>query len=121
MGDIQEPKAKDSQTIVMQAYINAYKTMGISDGHAAKLIGVGRSTLLRKSSFETESKQSELQILFIRLYRSLFALFGGDLISMKHWFDHKNKHIRGVPRELCFTVTGLVNINAYLDALRGKA
>lgn len=121
MGNIQEPKAKDSQTIVMQAYINAYKTMGISDGHAAKLIGVGRSTLLRKSSFETESKQSELQILFIRLYRSLFALFGGDLISMKHWFDHKNKHIRGVPRELCFTVTGLVNINAYLDALRGKA
>lgn len=112
---------RENQTIVMKAYIKAYKTMGISDVHAAKLIGVGRSTLLRKASFETESKQSELQILFIRLYRSLFALFGGDLASMKHWFEHKNKHIRGVPRELCFTVTGLVNVNAYLDALRGKA
>ena len=121
MGDIQGPKTKDSQTIVMQAYINAYKTMGISDSHAAKLIGVGRSTLLRKPSFESESKQNELQILFIRLYRSLFALFGGDLTSMKHWFEHKNKHIRGIPRDLCFTVTGLVNVNAYLDALRGKA
>jgi hypothetical protein len=121
MQDIQTAKTKDNQTIVMKAFINAYKTMGISDGHAAKLIGVGRSTLLRKSSFETESKQSELQILFIRLYRSLFALFGGDLISMKHWFEHQNKHIRGVPKDLCFTVTGLVNVNAYLDALRGKA
>ena len=121
MRDIHAPKTKDSQTIVMKAYINAYKTMGISDSHAAKLIGVGRSTLLRKPSFESESKQNELQILFIRLYRSLFALFGGDLTSMKHWFEHKNKHIRGIPRDLCFTVTGLVNVNAYLDALRGKA
>lgn len=121
MRDIQATKTKDKQTIVMKAYINAYKTMGISDGHAAKLIGVGRSTLLRKLSFETESKQSELQILFIRLYRSMFALFGGDLTSMKHWFEHNNKHIRGIPKDLCFTVTGLVNVNAYLDALRGKA
>jgi hypothetical protein len=104
MQDTQAAKTKDSQTIVMKAYINAYKSMGMSDESAA-----------------TESKQCELQILFIRFYRSLFALFGGDLTSMKHWFEHKNKHIRGVPRELCFTVTGLVNINAYLDALRGKA
>jgi hypothetical protein len=121
MPDMQATKTTNGQIIVMKAFINAYKTMGIPDDHAAKLIGVGRSTLLRKHSFETESKQSELQILFIRLYRSLFALFGGDITSMKHWFEHKNKHIRGVPRELCFTVTGLVNVNAYLDALRGKA
>ena len=121
MRDMPATKSQDNQTIVMKAYINAYKAMGISDGHAAKLIGVGRSTLLRKIRFETESKQNELQILFIRLYRSLFALFGGDLTSMKHWFEHKNTHIRGVPKDLCFTVTGLVNVNAYLDALRGKA
>lgn len=118
---MQATQLKDNQTVVMKAYINAYKALGISDNQAAKVIGVGRSTLLRKTGFETDSKQNELQILFIRFYRSLFALFGGDLTSMKHWFEHKNKHIRGVPRELCFTVTGLVNINAYLDALRGKA
>ena len=121
MQDIQQSKPKESQIIVMKAYSNAYKVLGISDTQAAKLIGVGRSTLLRKTGFEKDSKQNELQILFIRFYRSLFALFGGDVISMKHWFEHKNKHIRGVPRELCFSVTGLVNINAYLDALRGKA
>jgi hypothetical protein len=121
MQDIKLNTAKGHQSIVMKAYCNAYKVLGISDTQAAKLIGVGRSTLLRKSGFEKDSKQNELQILFIRLYRSLFALFGGDLTSMKHWFEHQNKHIRGVPRELCFTVTGLVNVNAYLDALRGKA
>ncbi|WP_299074535.1 MbcA/ParS/Xre antitoxin family protein [uncultured Paraglaciecola sp.] len=118
---MQALKTANNQTVIMKAYINAYKSMGISDVQAAKLIGVGRSTLLRKLSFDTGSKQSELQILFIRLYRSLFALFGGDTMAMKHWFEHKNTHVRGVPKELCFTVTGLVNINAYLDALRGKA
>jgi hypothetical protein len=121
MREIQQSKPRDTQIIVMKAYTNAYKVLGISDTQAAKLIGVGRSTLLRKSGFDKDSKQNELQILFIRLYRSLFAMFGGDLTSMKHWFDHNNKHVRGIPRELCFTVTGLVNINAYLDALRGKA
>lgn len=121
MQDVQISSSKETQDIVMKAFTNAYKALGISDTQAAKLIGVGRSTLLRKSGFEKDSKQNELQILFIRLYRSLFALFGGDLTSMKHWFEHKNKHIRGIPRELCFSVTGLVNVNAYLDALRGKA
>jgi hypothetical protein len=33
---MQAAKSKDSQAIVMKAYINAYKTMGISDSHAAK-------------------------------------------------------------------------------------
>ncbi|MBU3003562.1 MbcA/ParS/Xre antitoxin family protein [Paraglaciecola arctica] len=121
MQDIKMKAPKEQQQIVMKAYMNAYKVLGITDTQAAKLIGVARSTLLRKSAFEKDSKQNELQILFIRLYRSLFALFGGDVTSMKHWFEHKNTHIRGIPRELCFTVTGLVNINAYLDALRGKA
>ncbi|MEP1446730.1 MAG: MbcA/ParS/Xre antitoxin family protein [Paraglaciecola sp.] len=121
MQDVQVSRPKEEQQIVMKAYLSAYKVMGLTDTQGAKLIGVGRSTLLRKSGFEKDSKQNELQILFIRFYRSLFALFGGDLTSMKHWFEHKNTHIRGVPRELCFTVTGLVNINAYLDGLRGKA
>lgn len=120
MQDMQLNKSKDSQSIVMKAFVNAYKALGISDTQAANLIGVGRSTLLRKSGFEKKSKQNELQILFIRLYRSLFALFGGDIRAMKHWFEHNNKHVRGVPKDLCFTVTGLVNTNAYLDALRGK-
>ena len=111
----------NTQTVVMKAYVNAYRALGLSDSHGAKLIGVGRSTLLRKTEFDADSKQSELQILFIRLYRSLFALFGGDLPSMKHWFEHSNSHVRGVPKDLCFSVAGLVNTNAYLDALRGKA
>jgi hypothetical protein len=105
----------------MKAYINAYKALGISDSQGARVIGVGRSTLLRKTEFAKDSKQSELQILFIRSYRSLYAIFGGDLISMRHWFDNDNSHIRGVPSQLCCTVSGMVNINAYLDALRGKA
>lgn len=121
MQDLQLSRPKEGQHIVMKAYANAYKALGMSDTQGAKMLGVGRSTLLRKEAFDKTSKQSELQILFIRLYRSLFALFGGDLTSMKHWFENNNKHLRGVPMDLCFTVTGLVNVNAYLDAIRGKA
>jgi hypothetical protein len=110
------------QAVVMKAYGSAYKALGLNVEQAAALVGVGRSTLLRNSDgFDMDSKQAELQILFIRMYRSLFALFGGNPKAMAHWFENANKHIRGVPKDLCFTVTGLVNINAYLDGLRGKA
>jgi hypothetical protein len=111
----------NDQAGVMKAYDNVYKALGLNIEQAASLVGVGRSTLIRKNDgFEIHSKQAELQILFIRMYRSLFALFGGNQKAMLHWFDNGNKCIRGVPKDLCFTVTGLVNINAYLDGLRGK-
>ena len=111
----------NNQALVMKAYGNAYKALGLNIEQAAALVGVGRSTLIRNNNgFALGSKQAELQVLFILMYRSLYAVFGGNLQAMVHWFENTNRHIRGVPRDLCFTVTGLVNINGYLDGLRGK-
>ena len=111
----------NESTVVTKAYINAVKSLGLTLDQGASIIGVGRSTLLRNmGGFDKTTKQWELQILFIRFYRSLYALFGGNTDAMTHWFTHMNKHVRGIPKDMCFSISGLFSINRYLDAIRGK-
>src|SRR2546428_584415 len=66
------------------------------------------------------AEEGELAILFIRMFRSLDALVGGDVDSARKWLHAENSHLAGVPARLIQTVTGLVDVVEYLDAMRGK-
>mgnify|MGYP001162410741 CR=1 FL=1 len=115
-----EKQSVDKQMVVTKAYRNAYKDFGLTDAEAAAIIGKTRATLARSQGFSANSKEHEIQVLFIRLYRSLYAILGGDKAAMKHWFSTSNKHLRGIPKQLVTRITGLADINAYLDAMRAK-
>lgn len=115
-----EKQSTDKKMVVSKAFRNAYKDFGLTDTEAANIIGKTRATLTRAQGFNVTSKEFEIQVLFIRLYRSLFAILGGDKTAMKHWFTTPNKHLRGVPKELVNRIAGLAGINAYLDAMRAK-
>ncbi len=108
--------------VIMKAFNNACKALGVSAKSKAELLGVDRSTITRKEKvgFAVNSKTSEIQLHFIRIYRSLYAIAGGDPDFMQHWFRTKNKGLNGVPLELCGRIDGIVRINMYLDAMRGK-
>ena len=108
--------------VLMKAFNKACSELGITKAQAGKIIGVNRATLSRKESqgFAPESKQGELSLHFIRLYRSLFAISGGDLGFMRHWFITPNNALGGAPAEKVQTVLGLIQANEYLDAMRGK-
>ena len=69
---------------------------------------------------QKETSLAELALLFLRLYRSLDALLGGDAERCRKWLHAKNLHLAGTPADLIKTVTGLVYVNDYLDAMRGK-
>jgi hypothetical protein len=106
--------------VVMKAFRNAVNFMGLSQAQGARLLGKTRATLERKPGFAHHSIEFELQVLFIRLYRSLYAIMGGDQSAMRHWFNTDNTHLHGAPVELIKRVSGLVETNQYLDAMRGK-
>ena len=69
---------------------------------------------------DPSAKEGELAILFIRMFRSLDALVGSDVDSARKWLHAENSHLAGVPARLIQTVTGLVDVVEYLDAMRGK-
>ena len=112
----------DKSAVVMKAFNNACEAMGVSTADKSNMLGVNASTLSRNtvSGFAPQSKTGELQLHFIRLYRSLFAIAGGDNAFMQHWYHTNNKALNGTPAQLCLSIEGLFRTNQYLDAMRGK-
>ncbi len=112
----------DAAAVLILAFNNACRELAVSKFIAGKIIGVNASTLARNTGkgFAPESKTGELCLHFIRLYRSLSALSGGDNRFMRHWFSSENTALGGAPAELCQRVDGLIRINEYLDGMRGK-
>ena len=104
--------------VLSKALVNAGKAMGLSQAELGEIIGKDRSNFRR--GLDPHSKSGELALLFIRCYRSLFALVGGRSADMQHWMHTENLHMGGVPAEQIKTVTGLARVVEYLDAIRAK-
>jgi len=86
------------------------------------VIGVDRATLSRNKDkgFDPASKTGELCLQTIRVYRSLYAIAGGDLEFMRHWLRSENRAFASSPADMLQSITGLVQVNLYLDAMRAK-
>jgi len=108
--------------VVLKAFTNACKELGVSRDEASLIVGVDKTTLTRNKhkGFDPSSKTGELCLQFVRLYRSLFAISGGDKGFMRHWLNTHNKAMSGKPSELILSILGLIQVNEYLDAMRGK-
>lgn len=109
--------------VLATALDNLKEILNISLNDISDIIGVHRNTLrnaLNNKNIDAKSKEGEFTLLLIRVYRSLFALYGGNVDAMKHWLRTNNRHIHGVPLETMKTVLGLSRVVNYLDAIRGK-
>lgn len=113
----------EQNQVIATALINLKELLQLSNEDICKIIGVHRNTLtraLKAQDIKVNSKEGELSLLLIRVYRSLFALNGGNKEAMTHWLRTNNRHIQGIPLELMKTVLGLSLVVNYLDAIRGK-
>lgn len=113
----------DKNQILAIALDNLKNILDISNNDISEIIGMHRNTLsrsLNNKKIDYKSKEGECALLLIRVYRSLFALNGGNADAMKHWLGTNNRHIQGIPLEAMKTVLGLSRVVNYLDAIRGK-
>jgi len=117
------PGAKASGAEVLtRAARRAAELLGLSQKDLAAIIGVSPATVSRlpRRPIDPASKEGELALLFVRLYRSLDALLGGSVENCRSWLHARNTHLGGVPAEMIRTVRGLLHVTEYLDAMRGK-
>ena len=112
----------DADAVLAKALLNTREQLGLTQQELADIIGVHRTAISRwaDSGLRPQSKTGELALLLIRVYRALFALFGGNLQDMRHFLRTENRHLAGVPLVLMGQVQGLVHVVEYLDAIRGK-
>jgi hypothetical protein len=93
-------------------------------GQLARVIGVSESAMKnysRGSAVINSPKNQELSLGFIRVYRALFAILGGNREQLQHWMSTPNRHLNSQePRALATNYQGLAELNVYLDAMRGR-
>jgi len=119
------PSPKPSAPAVLtRATERAAERFGFSGRELAAVLGVSASSLSRMSShqrtIDPATKEGELALLFLRVFRSLDAFLGGDAEKCRQWLRAYNAHLAGVPASLVQTTQGLVRVADYLDALRGQ-
>ena len=109
-------------TILTKAALRAAEQLGMSGKSLAAVIGVSEATVFRMRNgdytLQRGQKPFELAILFVRFYRSLDAIVGGDREVAKAWLKNPNTALDSEPLSLIQTVPGLMNAIHYLDARR---
>ncbi|NCF19228.1 MAG: DUF2384 domain-containing protein [Haliea sp.] len=117
------PQQSDAE-LVTQAFVEAGRELGFTLAQMASVIGVSESTMKnysRGAATIGSAKDQELSLGFIRVYRALFAILGGNREQIRHWMKTPNRHLNNqVPTDLAGNYQGLAELNVYLDAMRGR-
>ena len=109
--------------VLAKATLSAAQRLGLNGKELAEIIGTSEASISRLRGvrgLDPQRKEGELALLFLRLYRSLDALVGGDDAKARDWLHAMNDHLRGAPADRIRTVEGLGDVVQYLDAMRGR-
>jgi uncharacterized protein (DUF2384 family) len=110
--------------VLTKALTRAAQRLGLSQKVLARTLGVSEATVSRLGSgrrISPDSKEGELALLLLRLFRSLDSLFGGNEAQSRAWMQAANHHLGEPPIALIERVVGLMQVIEYLDSMRGKS
>ncbi|BFO57927.1 MULTISPECIES: MbcA/ParS/Xre antitoxin family protein [Comamonadaceae] len=112
----------DPGQVLAKATARASRLLGMNGVMLAKALGLSEPTVSRilkaEKPIDPASKEGELALLLVRVYRSLDALVGTDDGKRQAWMTGFNKALGGVPLQMVQRVDGLVATLSYLDAMR---
>lgn len=112
----------ERERVVAKATFRAAELLGLSGRDLSGIIGLSEPTLsrLRKGgeAVRLAGKPYELALLFVRLYRALDAIAGGDDLVSRRWLRNENAALGGRPIDRIRSIDGLAHVLAYLDARR---
>lgn len=117
-----QPGNLSKSAVVGKSLMRAAAYLQISNRALARIIGLSESSITRVAqetfALEPGSKPFELALLFVRLFRSLDAITGGDPVTARAWIRADNTALNGKPLDLMTHIPGLIDVIAYLDARR---
>lgn len=112
----------DPASVLGKSAARAAAQLGLSGKALARVVGCSEPTVSRvlagQRGIDPHSKEGELALLLVRVFRSLDALVGGNDAKRTSWMNSHNRALNGVPAELIRTAEGLVRTLAYLDGMR---
>ena len=120
----QTAPVRSDEAIVTGALLEAGSELGLTLAELAVAVGVSTASMKnysRGAALLSSPKALELALGLVRVYRSLYAIVGGNREQMQHWMRTPNHHLRNeAPSDLVSRYEGLALVNHYLDGMRGR-
>jgi uncharacterized protein (DUF2384 family) len=123
---VESPQVRSAQgTVLTKAVLLAADKLDVKQASLAAILGVSEATVSRMKKgdyvLHADSKAFELAVLFVRLFRSLDVMVGGDEAVARAWLANPNLALDAKPVEKIRTVPGLMDVITYLDARKSLA
>jgi DNA-binding XRE family transcriptional regulator len=123
---VESPQVRSAQaTVLTKAVLRAADKLDVRQAALAAILGVSEATVSRMKKgdyvLHADSKAFELAVLFVRLFRSLDEMVGGDEAVARAWLANRNLALDAKPVEKIRTVPGLMDVITYLDARKSLA
>ena len=114
----------EESSVLTKAVTRAAGLLGLTQRQVAETLGLSGPTASRLFTGKyrlspTRAKEWELAILFVRLFRSLDALWGHEGTA-RAWLEGYNPALGAAPLDLIKSAAGLVRVVDYLDHARGR-
>ena len=113
----------DNKMVLAKAVLNAAKQLDLKQTQLAGILGVHRtfiSRLKRNPELDPASQQGELAILLIRIFKALYVLADGDVAYICHFMNTPNRVTGGIPVQQMESISGLLNVLNFVEAIRQK-
>ena len=111
------------EVILTKALKKAATYWEINNKQLGEVCGLSEATISRLKNdqyiLDYNSKQWQLAVIFLRIFRGLDAYMGGDIENEKIWLKANNRALGGIPIDLMRNVEGLISVVQYIDYMRG--
>lgn len=111
-----------AEQVLTKAALRAADHLGLTNAVLAQIIGLSEASISRMRNgqylLNRDRKEFELAQVFVRTFRSLDAITGGDDVSARSWLVADNVALRARPIDQMKTVRGLVATADYVDSRR---
>jgi len=115
-------RSPEARATLTSAVLRATDILDLTQAELAALLGVSPATVSRMASgryqLQPDAKEWQLAALFVRLFRSLDTITGGNDELSRRWLRSPNLALSATPADLLADVAGLVTVVQYLDAAR---
>ena len=115
-------RSQAARQTLTDATLKASTLLQVSQAELARILGLSPASISRMASgrylLDPDSKEWQLAALFIRLFRSLDSITGGNDEVSRQWLRNHNTALGAAPLSLLGEITGLVSVVQYLDASR---
>jgi hypothetical protein len=116
------PNLAEAGAVLAKAVVRAASQLNVTAKVLASVLGLSEPSISRMKrgeyALEPATKPFEFAVLFVRMFRSLDAIVGGDVAVARAWLDNDNTALNGRPVDKIQSISGLMDVIAYLDARR---